>query len=82
MTKPGPNRFRSQFRQYCVERRDPETGALDVRGAQPPFITATEEEITQYYFRNTPDDGRSSVSQEEIGAWYAARGWFWRPKTW
>jgi hypothetical protein len=82
MPKPGPNTFSSQVKKYCVEKRDPETGALTVLGNQPPFIEATEEQITAYYFRKTPDDGRPSVSNEEIGEWYAKQGWFWRPKTW
>ena len=82
MAKPGPNVFSSQRRLYCVERRDAETGALDLRGKQPPFVEATEDQLVKHFFRSTPDDGRPSANPEEIGKWYSEQGWFWRPKTW
>lgn len=78
---PGPNRLSSQVRKYCVEKRHPETGALDLSGPQPPFTEATKEEIVHYFFRQVRG-GEKSFSNDEIGEWYAARGWFWRPKTW
>ncbi len=85
MAKPGPNEFRfSQWmvKTVCVEKRDPETGALDFSQPQPPFREATADQLWRHYFSQTPDDGRKSVSQEEIGQWYANQGFFWRPKTW
>lgn len=79
--KPGPNKFSFQVRKYCVEKRNPETGALDFTAPQPPFWEATEEQIIQLYFRKNPGP-EPSASQESIGEWYAQQGWFWRPKTW
>lgn len=81
MAKPGPNQFSSQVRKYCVEKRNPETGALDFSLPQPPFMEATDEMLWQFYFKKNPGQN-PTASQEEIGEWYAQQGWFWRPKTW
>ncbi len=79
--KPGPTKFSSQVRKYCVEKRNPETGDLDFTAPQPPFMEATDDEICRFYFRKNPGTN-TSASQEAIGEWYAKQGWFWGAKTW
>lgn len=79
--KPGPNTFSPQARKYRVEKRDPETGALDRTFPQPPFVEATDAEICRFYVRNNP--GRNTPeSRQVIAEWYEKQGWFWRPKGW
>lgn len=64
-----------------VERRNPETGEVELDGEQPPFTEATVPQLIEYYLRSIPDDGPKYISSEEIRSWYAAKNWFWRPKT-
>ena len=65
---------------YVVEARNPD-GTLNLKGEQPPFITATEDELFDLYFKHNPD-GASSVSLETIAKWYRSKGWVYRVKTW
>lgn len=67
-------------RSYVVECRDPETGRLDLKSPQPPFIEASSDALASHYYRAV--SGESPASWDVIGRWYAERRWFWRPKTW
>lgn len=81
-TLPLTNRppVSAHIRTYVVECRDPETGRLDMNSPQPPFIEASEDRLSRYFFAQNPTV--ESASWETMGRWYAERRWFWRPKTW
>jgi hypothetical protein len=65
---------------YVVEKRTAD-GRLDFSDPQPPFTEATEQQLCDEYFRDQPPS-LGAASQGAIGAWYAERGWYFRPKTW
>lgn len=69
--------------RYVVEQRNAETGALEFRGSNPFSEPVSGDQIGQYYYlRNGKGPNGPSASWEVIGAWYAARGLFWREAPW
>jgi hypothetical protein len=68
------------MKRYIMEKRDA-NGKLDLSQPQPPFLTCTEDQITQHYFAKVDDDA-PSASLDTIREWYKAQGFVWRPKTW
>lgn len=66
--------------QYIMEKRNA-WGMLDLSEPQPPFLTCTENQIFDHYFRSV-DNGQPSATQDEVREWYAKQGFYWRPKTW
>jgi hypothetical protein len=77
------------YRRYAgeqaliVERRTA-NGALDLTGEQPPtwMLDTTEHELSDYFYKHNPGPDTDTRSREEIAAWYAAKGWRWRPRAW
>lgn len=79
------NTFHSSNR-YVLERRDPQTGALDFQGTQPPFYETTLEDMWSYYWTkvdpNNMRSGRAHGTRQQVAKWFAEQSWFFRPKTW
>jgi hypothetical protein len=75
---------------YILEKRDPVTGKLEFGDGQPPTGGFTPEKIADLFWKHNPSGGQPyafcpgnrSVGWNEIAAWYVARHWFWRAKTW
>ena len=66
------------YKKYIVEARTKE-GTLDLKN-RTPFLTATENQIADYYFFHNPE--KNSAKMEEIYQYFNNRGWYIREKTW
>lgn len=67
------------YKTFVVEKRKAD-GTLDFSEPQPPFITATEDQLCDYWFRKNPDAPNPDI--KDVYAWYHAQGFMTRPKTW
>lgn len=69
---------------YIVEARKPDGSlALDLF-SQPPFNTASERQLFEYYSEHS---GRTAYPGDEdqkqlVWDWFQSKGWIIRPRTW
>ncbi len=81
--EPEPSSFAStrftNVNGYFIEALGAD-GFHNSRAPQPPWVTATEDQMTEFYFRKNPGD--KPASRETIAKWYNDQGWYFRPKTW
>lgn len=65
---------------YVVEARHPD-GSLNVKENTPFNVSGVDEDtLFQYFFRNHPD--RDGADWNDLGVYFASKGWHIRRKTW
>lgn len=64
---------------FVVEARDAEGNLVQDKDKQPPWSTASENQLFAYFCEHK---GSGGYTREDMVQWYKNQGWAIRPRSW